>query len=97
MPTLPGGQLARVSWACDELLLVPVLCAPPTLSRTRGLAPWPPQAPSVDLEALTRQLEEMHGQVDEQVRCGDAVGPAYQSWAPQLCPRAFAVVSRFNS
>ena len=35
-----------------------------------------PQAPSVDLEALTRQLEEMHGQVDDQV-----------SWAGRLMLR----------
>lgn len=28
------------------------------------------QAPSVDLEVLAHQLEDMHGQVEEQVRAG---------------------------
>lgn len=49
------------------LVLLPSLPLTP-LQSYLCIAPKPLlQAPSVDLEALTRQLEEMHSQVDDQV------------------------------
>ena len=58
-----------------------VLVLPRCASHCAALFPAAQQAPSVDLEALMRQLDEMHASVDEQVR--GWAGPC-----PVACPAA---------